>query len=111
MSPLWTSDEIARAVGGEAHGAFQAGGVTFDSREVEPGDLFIALRGEATDGHRFVPQAFAKGAAGALVSEKTSYLYHILTALNHYPERFESDRSWEELGRPRMTLAEFARGR
>ena len=69
MSPLWTSDEIARAVGGEAHGAFQAGGVTFDSREVEPGDLFIALRGEATDGHRFVPQAFAKGAAGALVSE------------------------------------------
>ena len=44
-------------------------GVTFDSREVEPGDLFIALKGEATDGHRFVDKAFAAGAAGALVSE------------------------------------------
>ena len=41
---------------------------TFDSREVGPGDLFIALKGEATDGHRFVDQAFAAGAAGALVS-------------------------------------------
>ncbi|WP_114954283.1 UDP-N-acetylmuramoyl-tripeptide--D-alanyl-D-alanine ligase [Sphingosinicella terrae] len=69
MTPLWTSEEIARAVGGTAQGGFEAGGVTFDSREVEPGDLFIALRGEATDGHRFVSQAFARGAAGALVSE------------------------------------------
>ena len=39
-------------------------GVTFDSREVRPGDLFIALKGEAHDGHRFVDKAFANGAAG-----------------------------------------------
>ncbi|UVO51790.1 UDP-N-acetylmuramoyl-tripeptide--D-alanyl-D-alanine ligase [Sphingomonas sp. SUN019] len=66
--PLWSSDEIARAVGGVATAEFFARGVTFDSREVGPGDLFVALSGEATDGHRFLDQAFAQGAAGALVS-------------------------------------------
>jgi UDP-N-acetylmuramoyl-tripeptide--D-alanyl-D-alanine ligase len=66
---LWTSDEIARAVGGVARGAFAVDGVAFDSREVGPGDLFVALKGEATDGHRFVAGAFAAGAAGAIVSE------------------------------------------
>jgi len=68
-SALWTSDEIATAVGGTAHGDFEASGVTFDSREVGSGDLFIALRGDATDGHRFVRQSFGAGAAGAIVSE------------------------------------------
>ncbi|QQV76311.1 UDP-N-acetylmuramoyl-tripeptide--D-alanyl-D-alanine ligase [Sphingomonas aliaeris] len=66
---LWTSDAIAAATGGAASAAFEADGVTFDSREVGPGDLFIALTGEATDGHRFLTQAFERGAAGAVVSE------------------------------------------
>ena len=39
----------------------RSAGVAFDSREVGPGDLFIALKGEATDGHRFVDKAFAHG--------------------------------------------------
>ena len=69
MSPLWSASEIAAATGGSVHGEFDVAGVTFDSREVGPGDLFIAMKGEATDGHRFVEQAFAAGAAGALVSE------------------------------------------
>ena len=43
-------------------------GVTFDSREVQPGDLFVAMPGTAHDGHRFVAGAFAAGAAGAVVS-------------------------------------------
>ena len=68
-SPLWTSDEIAQATGGSAHGAFEANGVAFDSREIGAGDLFIAMKGELTDGHRFLDKAFASGAAGALVSE------------------------------------------
>jgi UDP-N-acetylmuramoyl-tripeptide--D-alanyl-D-alanine ligase len=70
MNPLWTSGEIADAVGGAAPADFSASGVTFDSREVEPGHLFIALKGEATDGHRFLDKAFAAGAAGALVAEE-----------------------------------------
>jgi UDP-N-acetylmuramoyl-tripeptide--D-alanyl-D-alanine ligase len=36
-------------------------GVAFDSREVGPGDLFIALKGEATDGHRFIDKPLRQG--------------------------------------------------
>ena len=39
-------------------------GVTFDSREVGPGDLFVAMPGTVHDGHDFVAPAFAAGAAG-----------------------------------------------
>lgn len=66
--PLWTAAAIAAATGGTASTDFAVDGVAFDSREVGPGDLFVALSGEATDGHRFVAQAFAQGAAGAIVS-------------------------------------------
>jgi UDP-N-acetylmuramoyl-L-alanyl-D-glutamate--2,6-diaminopimelate ligase len=44
-------------------------GVCVDSRAVAPGDLFIALRGHQVDGHRFVAQALALGAAAVLVEE------------------------------------------
>lgn len=70
---LWTSDTIAAATGGTASTPFSATGVTFDSREVTTGDLFIALTGEATDGHRFLDQAFGRGAAGALVSQPSAH--------------------------------------
>ncbi|MBP6031055.1 MAG: UDP-N-acetylmuramoyl-tripeptide--D-alanyl-D-alanine ligase [Sphingobium sp.] len=66
--PLWTSEEIAAATGGVASTPFATSGVAFDSREVGPGDLFIALKGEATDGHNFLDKAFAAGAAGAIVA-------------------------------------------
>ena len=72
MSVLWTSDEIAAATGGTASGAFEVTGVTFDSREVQPGDLFVAMPGTVHDGHRFVEGAFAAGAAGAIVSQAVS---------------------------------------
>jgi UDP-N-acetylmuramoyl-tripeptide--D-alanyl-D-alanine ligase len=68
VTALWTAIEIADATGGAVHGDFEANGVTFDSREVETGDLFLALKGEASDGHLFVERAFAAGAAGAVTS-------------------------------------------
>ena len=68
-APLWTAFDIAAAVDGEVHGAFNASGVAFDSREARRGDLFIALSGEDTDGHRFLDKAFAAGAAGAITSQ------------------------------------------
>jgi UDP-N-acetylmuramoyl-tripeptide--D-alanyl-D-alanine ligase len=70
---LWTSAEIAAATGGTASADFAVSGVAFDSREVGPGDLFLALKGESTDGHRFLDQAFAQGAAGAVVSDATEH--------------------------------------
>ncbi len=70
---LWTAAQIAVATGGAASGDFAATGVTFDSREVGPGDLFVALTGEATDGHRFVDAAFERGAVGAVVSLATPH--------------------------------------
>ncbi|MEA3081776.1 MAG: UDP-N-acetylmuramoyl-tripeptide--D-alanyl-D-alanine ligase, partial [Sphingomonadales bacterium] len=69
---LWTSDEIAAATGGTASERFEASGVTFDSREVQPGDLFVAMPGTIHDGHKFVDGAFAAGAAGAIVSQPVS---------------------------------------
>ncbi|HEU4969273.1 UDP-N-acetylmuramoyl-tripeptide--D-alanyl-D-alanine ligase [Sphingomonas sp.] len=79
MTALWTSFEIAAAVSGVASADFVASGVAFDSREVGAGDLFIALAGETTDGHRFVDQAFTQGAAGAIVARPVPYP-HILVA-------------------------------
>lgn len=79
MTPLWTSAEIARAVSGVASVDFAVTGVAFDSREVGAGDLFIALPGEITDGHHFVDQAFAQGAAGVIVAKPVPYP-HVLVA-------------------------------
>ncbi|WP_338471485.1 UDP-N-acetylmuramoyl-tripeptide--D-alanyl-D-alanine ligase [Niallia sp. XMNu-256] len=41
-------------------------GVTIDSRKIEPGNLFVPFKGEHSDGHRYVEDAFQKGAAAAL---------------------------------------------
>jgi UDP-N-acetylmuramoyl-tripeptide--D-alanyl-D-alanine ligase len=64
--PLWTSAEIVAATGGTLSGpAFEVTGLTYNSREIVPGDLFLALKG-ARDGHDFAAAAFAAGATGAL---------------------------------------------
>ncbi len=67
MTTLWTSDDLARATGGRVTCDFAATGISIDTRSLEPGDLFIALK-DVRDGHDFVAQALARGAAGALVS-------------------------------------------
>ena len=67
IEPLWTSAEIEAATGGRLSGApFEATGITYNSREITPGDLFVALKG-ARDGHDFADMAFANGATGAIV--------------------------------------------
>lgn len=79
MSVLWTSDEIAAATGGTASTSFEVTGVTFDSREVQPGELFVAMPGTVHDGHKFLDGAFASGAAGAIVSQAVNGP-HVLVA-------------------------------
>jgi UDP-N-acetylmuramoyl-tripeptide--D-alanyl-D-alanine ligase len=70
---LWTAAEIAAATGGTASHDFQASGVEMDSRDVKPGDVFVALKGEAMDGHRFIEAAFARGAVAAIVDRPVEF--------------------------------------
>ena len=68
--PLWTPDEIAAATGARVVGRLSAAtGVSIDTRTLEPGDLFFAIKGDVHDGHGFVRDALAKGAAAAVVAE------------------------------------------
>ncbi len=57
--------EIAKAVDGQLFGCPDtvAKGISTDSRDVSPGSLFVAIRGERFDGNRFIPAAYAEGAA------------------------------------------------
>ncbi|MFC6686773.1 UDP-N-acetylmuramoyl-tripeptide--D-alanyl-D-alanine ligase [Jhaorihella thermophila] len=64
---LWTAAEAVAATGGETPRDWAATGVSIDTRSLQPGDLFVALKA-ARDGHDFVAQALEKGAAAALVS-------------------------------------------
>ena len=58
----WSDGEWTRAP------AAPLTGVSINTRELRAGDLFVALRGTRTDGHAFVGDAFARGAAGAVVN-------------------------------------------
>lgn len=63
-----TLSQIAAAVGSCSDSRVQIGSVCTDTRKIEPGCLFIAIKGENFDGHDFIVQALEKGAAGALSS-------------------------------------------
>ncbi len=68
---LWNDRDAAMATGGQATGSWQASGVAFDSRQVVPGDLFVALEGQTSDGHAYLGQAFDGGASAAMVRDAT----------------------------------------
>ena len=59
--------QIARACGGPYTG--DEDGIVIDSRKVESGFLFVAVKGARVDGHSFIPTAFAKGAAAVLCEQ------------------------------------------
>jgi UDP-N-acetylmuramoyl-tripeptide--D-alanyl-D-alanine ligase len=65
--PLWTAAEAAAATGGRAQGDWAIHGVSIDTRSLKAGDLFVALK-DVRDGHDFVDNAYAAGAAAAFVS-------------------------------------------
>ncbi len=67
---LWQADEAGAATKGQSLGDWQAGGVSIDSRTVEPGDLFVAIRGPNFNGHAFAADALERGAAAVMVSER-----------------------------------------
>src|SRR3954464_14516894 len=74
MDPLSLA-QIAALAGGSlstGNGDATVSRVSTDSRTLQAGDLFVPLRGENFDGHKFVQQAVERGAAGAMVEEKWS---------------------------------------
>ena len=65
---LWTDEQAARAMNGLlVGGKWRAAGVSIDSRQVQPGDIFLAFPGNRVDGHAFVADALSRGAAAAVV--------------------------------------------
>ncbi|MEJ6812734.1 MAG: UDP-N-acetylmuramoyl-tripeptide--D-alanyl-D-alanine ligase [Octadecabacter sp.] len=66
---LWTSKDAATATGGETTIKWAANGVSIDTRTIQAGDLFVALKA-VRDGHDFVAMALEKGAAAALVTHR-----------------------------------------
>jgi UDP-N-acetylmuramoyl-tripeptide--D-alanyl-D-alanine ligase len=64
---LWLAEDLLAATGGTMPVPFNATGVSIDTRTLRRGDLFIAVRGEHSDGHDHVAAALAAGAAGAMV--------------------------------------------
>ncbi|RED12250.1 UDP-N-acetylmuramoyl-tripeptide--D-alanyl-D-alanine ligase [Pontivivens insulae] len=71
MSVLWHLDELIAATGGRfsAQPSRDITGVSIDTRSIEKGDLFVALK-DVRDGHDFVAAALEAGAAAALVSHR-----------------------------------------
>ena len=64
---LWNEKTALGATGGYSTQPWTASGISFDSRSINEGDLFIAISAKQ-DGHDFVKDAFEKGAAAAMVS-------------------------------------------
>ena len=67
----WTVVELAKAMQGTLHGASQdlVTGFATDSRDICPGDLYVAIKGAVHDGHQFINEVFSKGAVVALAEE------------------------------------------
>jgi UDP-N-acetylmuramoyl-tripeptide--D-alanyl-D-alanine ligase len=70
MSTLWTSAEAEAATLGRASAQFAATGISIDTRTLKPGDLFVALKGDARDGHEFVGAAFKANASAVMLSHE-----------------------------------------
>ena len=70
---LWTAQELIAATGGTLQGTITKpmNGVAIDSRNLNVGDVFIAIKGDVHDGHQFVASALNSGAGVAVVSHPT----------------------------------------
>ena len=67
-----TGNDILEATGGrllQGDPGISVAGFSIDTRRITPGNFFVPLVGEREDGHRYVPEALAKGAAGSFYAQ------------------------------------------
>lgn len=69
LTALWNNEELSEIFSVQIRGMWKCFGISIDTRTLEQGDLFFALKGPASDGHDFVKMAIAKGAVAAVVSK------------------------------------------
>lgn len=74
-APLWTAAELKMALNTSVDENVVAYGVTFDSRTVKLGDLFVALKTETNDGHKYARQALENGASACIVDHELSDIF------------------------------------
>ena len=86
---LWTSAEIAEATGGRVTSEFEVTGLSIDTRSLQQGDLFVALK-DVRDGHDFINAAIAAGAGGVLCEAASENTAAVITS--------SSSRALEDLG-------------
>lgn len=91
-------DWIAQVTGGRVRHPqrVELSGFSIDSRTLRPGELFIALKGERTDGHLFLEEAFRRGASGALVSRDVENFHNIIKVEDTAAALWELARRWRD---------------
>jgi UDP-N-acetylmuramoyl-tripeptide--D-alanyl-D-alanine ligase len=90
---LWTHPEAEAATLGKASHAFEVSGLSIDTRTLQAGDLFVALKGDNRDGHDFVRAAFDAKAGAALVTHAPDGVTGPLLTVGH------TQRGLEDLAR------------
>ncbi|MFO0389730.1 MAG: UDP-N-acetylmuramoyl-tripeptide--D-alanyl-D-alanine ligase [Alphaproteobacteria bacterium] len=70
---LWENTRASKVTHGKSTGPWQAMRIEIDSRRIQPGDMFVAIEGEKHDGHKFLGEAFGRGAAVAMVDNALVY--------------------------------------
>ncbi|MBC7397702.1 MAG: UDP-N-acetylmuramoyl-tripeptide--D-alanyl-D-alanine ligase [Bdellovibrionales bacterium] len=100
MNSYWTTEMVARALHLPLpEVSYPITFITTDSRQVKPGCLFVAIKGDTHDGHEFIEQAISQGAAailseresvfpGGTVFKVASTLHSIRTLAHHYRKTF-----------------------
>lgn len=66
---IWQTEQLKNALGVEVPTGISAGAIQFNSKDIKPGELFIAMTGGTRDGHEFVAHALEQGAAAVIISK------------------------------------------
>ncbi len=108
---LWTDLIADIGVVASASALVDVAGVEYDSRRVERGDVFVAMRGGATDGNRYIEAAISQGAVGLVTDSREAYERvrrdhpDVATALVEHGRRALAEASAALAGHPERKLA------